>query len=282
MRRIREVLTNGTSLLKNSDSTSETPFLDAMVLLSFILNISKEELLASYPDSITKKNEDAFYDILNKRILNQPVSYLTKQKEFYGLNFYVDKNVLVPRPDSETLIETALVLLGETTKNKSVLDLCTGSGALAISLKHTLPEINIQCSDLSSEAIEVCKKNCRIILGKELKTIESDLFDKIVGKFDMIITNPPYLTDKEINLMMDNAWPEPEMALRGGVEGLDYIKKIITEAPDYLEKNAYLLIESSIDQTETIKHLLESSEFHNTRIVKDLSGRNRVTIGQRV
>ncbi len=281
MRRIREVLTEGTSLLKNSDSTLETPFLDAMVLLAFVLNISKEELLASYPDSITKKNEDAFNEILIKRISNQPVSYLINRKEFYGLNFYVDKNVLVPRPDSETLVETAVALLQESTQHKSVLDLCTGSGALAIALKHTLPEINIQCSDLSIKALEVCKKNCRIILGKELRTIKSDLFDKIEGKFNMIITNPPYLTDKETDNMMDNAWPEPGMALRGGKDGLDYIKKIITKAPDYLEKNAYLLIESSIDQTEAIKRLLESSKFYNTRIVKDLSGRNRVTLGQR-
>ncbi|MCK5671912.1 MAG: peptide chain release factor N(5)-glutamine methyltransferase [Spirochaetales bacterium] len=281
MRRIREVLTEGTSLLKNSDSTLETPFLDAMVLLAFVLNISKEELLASYPDSITKKNEDAFNEILIKRISNQPVSYLINRKEFYGLNFYVDKNVLVPRPDSETLVETAVALLQESTQHKSVLDLCTGSGALAIALKHTLPEINIQCSDLSIKALEVCKKNCRIILGKELRTIKSDLFDKIEGKFNMIITNPPYLTDKETDNMMDNAWPEPGMALRGGKDGLDYIKNIIKEAPDYLEKNAYLLIESSIDQTEAIKRLLESSKFYNTRIVKDLSGRNRVTLGQR-
>lgn len=281
MKTIREVLTEGTSILKNSITAGDTPFLDAMILLSFILGISKEELLASYPDKINKSDTDAYNAILQKRISNQPVSYLIKQKEFYGLNFYVDENVLVPRPDSETLIETAISILEKSTKQKSILDLCTGSGALAIVLKHTFPEINIQCSDLSLEAIEVCKKNCRIILGKELKTIKSDLFNKIDGKFDMIITNPPYLTDKETDIMMNNSWPEPGMALRGGQDGLDYIKKIIKEAPDYLEKNAYLLIESSIDQTETIMRLLESSEFSNTRIVKDLSGRNRVTLGQR-
>ncbi|MCK5154609.1 MAG: peptide chain release factor N(5)-glutamine methyltransferase [Spirochaetales bacterium] len=281
MKTIREVLTEGTSLLKESPESADTPFLDAMVLLSYVLNISKEKLLASYPDKISQSDEDSFFNILKKRMLNQPVSYLTKQKEFYGLKFYVDENVLVPRPDSETLIETAIAILKETSREKTILDLCTGSGALAITLKHTLPEINIKCSDLSTEALEVCKKNCRIILGEELETIESDLFDNINGKFDMVITNPPYLTDEETDLMMSNDWPEPGMALRGGKDGLDFIRKIITGAPDYLEKNAYLLIESSIDQTESIKLLMESGKFHKTMIIKDLSGRNRVTLGQR-
>ena len=282
MKTIREVLTEGTSFLKESITASETPFLDAMILLSYILDISKEVLLASYPEKITTFDENAFYDILKKRVSNQPVSYLIKKKEFYGLQFYVDKNVLVPRPDSETLIELAISILEKYPSQRDVLDLCTGSGALAIALKHTLPSVNIQCSELSSKAIKVCKKNCRTILGKELKVITSDLFDKIEGMFDMIITNPPYLTDLETESMMKNGWPEPEMALRGGTDGLDFIRKIITSAPDYMEKNAYLLIESSIDQTEAIKLLLESGKFYNTRIVKDLSGRNRVTSGQRI
>lgn len=282
MKTIREVLTEGTSILKESVSASETPFLDAVILLSFILDISKEKLLASYPDQISGTDENAYYGILKERVSNQPVSYIIKKKEFYGLNFYVDKNVLVPRPDSETLVETAIAILEESSNQKSILDLCTGSGAMAIALKFTLPEIDIQCSDFSSEAIKICKKNCMLILGKELKTIESDLFDKIESKFNMIITNPPYLTDKETDIMMGNGWPEPEMALRGGNDGLDFIKNIITDAPDYLEKNGYLLIESSIDQTEKIKLLLESGNFINTRIIKDLSGRNRITLGQRV
>lgn len=282
MKTIREVLTEGTSLLKKSLTAWETPFLDAMVLLAYVLNISKEKLLASYPDNISQTDIDTFKETLKKRISNYPVSYLTHTKEFYDLNFFVDKNVLVPRPDSETLVETAIQILKEHPNGKKVLDLCTGSGALAIALKHNLPEIDIQCSDLSSNAIEICRKNCMSNLKKELKIIKSNLFDKIEGKFDMIITNPPYLTDKETDLMMGKGWPEPDMALRGGKDGLDFIKKIIVKAPDYLEKKAYLLIESSIDQTEAIKLLLESGKFKNTRIIKDLSGRNRVTLGQRV
>ena len=281
MKTIREVLAEGTSILKESVTAGETPFLDAIILLSFILGISKEKLLASYPDKINQSNENAYKEILKKRISNQPVSYLIKKKEFYGLNFYVDKNVLVPRPDSETLIETAIEILKESSDQKAILDLCTGSGALAIALKHSLPKLDIQCSDLSLKAIEVCQKNCVDILGYKLKTIQTDLFDKIDGTFDMIITNPPYLTDTETDSMMGNNWPEPDIALRGGADGLDFIRKIIKEAPRYLKKNAYLLIESSIDQTEKIKILLESGNFINIRIIKDLSGRDRVTLGQR-
>ncbi len=282
MKTIREVLTAGASLLRNSQAANETPFLDAMILLAYVLNISKEMLLASYPDKIDQKDEDTFNNLLKKRRANSPVAYLINSKEFYGLNFYVDKNVLVPRPDSETLVEEAVSIINNFPTTKNILDLCTGSGALGIALKHSLPKLTVTCSDLSAKAVDICKKNSLSILGEELITIKTDLFNDIEGKFDMIITNPPYLTDEETDIMMEKDWPEPGMALRAGMDGLDFIRKIINQAPDYMEKNAYILIESSIDQTEEIKQLLDSGRFYNTRIVKDLSGRNRVTIGQSV
>ncbi len=282
MKTIREVLTEGTSLLKNSHAASETPFLDALILLTYVLDISKEKLLASYPDKMSVTNYNSYLELLNKRSKNYPVSYLTKEKEFFGLSFYVDENVLVPRPDSETLVETAIKILENYPQMKNVLDLCTGSGALAIALKHTVPRTDVLCSDLSSKAIEICRKNSTLILGKELNVIKSNLFDKIEGTFDIIITNPPYLTDEETEKMIKTGWKEPDMALQGGKDGLDFIREIIDKAPDFLEKNGYLLIESSINQTEIIKELMDSANYFNTRIIRDLSGRNRVTTGQRV
>ncbi len=282
MRTIREALAEGTSLLNKTQNASETPFLDALILLSFILNISKEKLLASYPDLLDNSDYTLFMDMIKKRINDTPVSYLTNQKEFFGLTFYVDKSVLVPRPDSETLVEKALDIIEGLDSIKNVLDLCTGSGALAIALKHTKPKLNISCSDISEDALKICSKNSRKILGKELNIIQSNLFDKINGKFDLIITNPPYLTTQETMDMIKTGWKEPGIALDGGVDGMDFIRKIISISPDYMNKNAYLLIESSIDQTNKIKTLLDSGDFYNTSISKDLSGRNRVTIGQRL
>ncbi len=282
MRSIREVLTEGTSLLKESHYTLDTPFLDAVVLLSFILNISKEKLLASYPDLLNESDYKVFINMLKKRINNTPVSYLIGQKEFFGLKFYVDKNVLVPRPDSETLVEKALQIIEQSDITNNILDLCTGSGALGIALKHTIPKINITCSDISLEAVKICRKNSIAILGKEIKVIQSDLFENVDDKFDLIITNPPYLTSQETMEMMGKGWKEPGMALDGGTDGLDFIKKIIDISPDYMNKNAYILIESGIDQTNKIRNLLDSGEFYNTSISKDLTGRNRVTIGQRI
>jgi len=282
MNNIREVLAEGTSLLKESKNASETPFLDALLLLSFILKIPKEKLLASYPDLLDASDYTTFIDMVKKRINNTPVSYLINQKEFFGLNFYVDENVLVPRPDSETLVEKALDIIEKSDRIKNVLDLCSGSGALGIALKYTNPNINVSCSDISEEAVTICRKNSNKILGKELNIIQSNLFDKIKEKFDLIITNPPYLTTHETSDMMGTGWKEPGIALDGGVDGLEFIKKIIDISPDYMNKNAYLLIESSIDQTNTIKNLLDSGVFYNTSISKDLSGRNRVTIGQRI
>lgn len=282
MKTIREVLAEGTSLLQESVTASETPFLDALILLTYILGISKEKLLASYPDEISRTRYESYFDLLNKRSKNYPVSYIIKEKEFFDLSFYVDENVLVPRPDSETLVETAVKILEDYPQMENILDLCTGSGALAIALKHTIPRLNVLCSDLSGSAIEICRKNSASILGKELNVIESNLFDKIEGTFDMIITNPPYLTDEETDRMMGTGWPEPGMALKGGKDGLDFIREIISKAPDFLEKDGYLLIESSINQTEVILNLMDSVDYYNTGIIKDLSGRNRVTAGQRV
>ena len=282
MRSIREVLAEGTLILNKSHSTLDTPFLDAVVLLSFILNISKEKLLASYPDLVNESDYKVFINMLKKRINSTPVSYLIGQKEFFGLKFYVDKNVLVPRPDSETLVENALQIIEQSDITNNILDLCTGSGALGIALKHTIPKINISCSDISLEAVKICRKNSIAILGKEIKVIHSDLFENIDDKFDLIITNPPYLTSQETMGMMAKGWKEPAMALDGGSEGMDFIRKIIDISPDYMNKNAYILIESSIDQTDKIRNLLDSGEFYNTSISKDLTGRNRVTIGQRI
>jgi len=282
MRNIREALTEGTSLLRESQTASETPFLDASILLSFILNISKEKLLASYPDLINDSDFAAFINILKKRVKNTPVSYLLNQKEFFGLNFYVDESVLVPRPDSETLVEKALDIIAKSDCIKNVLDLCTGSGALGIALKHSNPDLNVSCSDISQDAVKICRKNSKEILNKELNVIQSNLFDKIKEKFDLIISNPPYLTTQETRDMMRTGWKEPGLALDGGVDGLDFIRKIVDISPDYMNKNGYLIIESSIDQTNKIRALLDSGEFYNTSIGKDLSGRNRVTIGQRI
>ena len=282
MRNIREALTEGTSLLRESQTASETPFLDASILLSFILNISKEKLLASYPDLINDSDFAAFINILKKRVNNTPVSYLLNQKEFFGLNFYVDESVLVPRPDSETLVEKALDIIAKSDCIKNVLDLCTGSGALGIALKHSNPDLNVSCSDISQDAVKICRKNSKEILNKELNVIQSNLFDKIKEKFDLIISNPPYLTTQETRDMMRTGWKEPGLALDGGVDGLDFIRKIVDISPDYMNKNGYLIIESSIDQTNKIRALLDSGEFYNTSIGKDLSGRNRVTIGQRI
>lgn len=282
MKTIREVLTEGTSLIKESVPDLETPFLDALVLLTYTLDISKEKLLASYPDKISTIRHKEYYKLINRRIRNYPVSYLINQKEFYGLPFYVDENVLVPRPDSETLVEYAIEILDKSNSMTNILDLCTGSGALGIALKHEMPKLKVLCSDISGAALEVCRKNSADILGKEIPSIESDLFDKIEGTFDMIVTNPPYLTDSETDQMMESGWPEPGMALKGGKDGLDFIRKIITKAPDFLEKDGYLLVESSIDQTEMIRDLMDSADYYNTGIIKDLSGRNRITAGQRV
>ncbi len=281
MKTIRETIAEGTAVLQNSDLSSDTPFLDALVLLSHTLEISKEKLLASYPDRIDKNHYDSYILSIKKRVLNYPVSYITGKKEFFGLTFHVNDKVLVPRPDSETLVESALDILNGSPDKFSILDLCTGSGAIGISLKHSIPGLDLLCSDISKEALEVCRKNSKSILGLEIQTCESNLFDKITGEFDIIITNPPYLTDIETSDMITKGLQEPPIALKGGKDGLDYIRIIIMEASGFLKEGGALLIESSIDQTERIAEIMFSEGYCSIKIIKDLTERNRVISGLR-
>ncbi len=277
MKTIREALTKGASLLAESD----TPFLDASLLLTSVLNISKEKLLASYPDPVTDEQYNRYRELLDRREQNIPIAYLLNRKEFYGLPFFVDERVLIPRPDTETLVETALTLLHEQSTLTRILDLCCGSGCIGITLKHEAPECRVTCSDVSEDALDVCRLNSKKLLGEVLPAVKSNLLDSISGKFDIIISNPPYLTKKEVHRMADKKWPEPYLALEGGDDGLRFIRKIIADAGAYLAPGGYILLESAIDQTYYIGQELTAAGFTGSTVVQDLTGRNRVTLGRK-
>ncbi len=277
MKTVREALFEGASLLTNS----ETPFLDVVLLLSHVLGISKEQLFASYPDPVSEERFAMYSAAVKRRKENYPVSYIRNEKEFFGLTFYVDERVLVPRPDTETLVESALKVIQENRKINSTLDLCTGSGCIGITIKHVFPDISVTCTDISPDALEVCKYNSTKLLGTPLPVIESNLFENIKGTFGIILSNPPYLKKAEMEQMKTSEWPEPYLALDGGDDGLIFIRKIIENAIHYLIPGGFLLLESAIDQTYSVEKMMISSGYTRTSIVRDLTGRNRVTMGRK-
>lgn len=258
-----------------------TPVLDASVLLQNILGIEREKLLSSYDMKIGTGIEDLFNSAVEKRVSGYPVAYITGKKEFFGLDFEVAEGILVPRADTEILVETIIeaVLKNHFEKKISILDLCTGSGCIAIALKKNIPAADIDASDLSEKSEKIFRKNCFNLNEKEIRFIKSDLFENIGGKYDIIVSNPPYLTDEHVDEMISINWPEPESALRGGRDGLDFIRKITEEAVNFLNKDGLLAYEADPSQMDSIKTIMEKNEFSGINIIEDLTGRKRIITG---
>jgi len=278
MTTVREALVEGTQRLANL----ETPFLDAALLLSHALGISKEKLLASYPDTIPLSAMNEFNNHVTKRLSGYPISYIRKKKEFFGLPFYVDERVLVPRPDTETLVEEVLKhIYKKSTRQKDlkVLDLGTGTGCIAITLKHLQPQLRVTAADISKSALAVCKLNSRHLLTEPLKLIESDLFSAVSGTFDIIVSNPPYLTSNEVAQMQERHWPEPMTALEGGQDGLDTIRILINEGYDHLSEGGAMFLEAGIEQIGAIEEIFRTRGYQGINSYPDLSGRNRAVSG---
>jgi len=288
---VHEGINKGTELLTGSGA--ETPYLDAVVLLAEAIGITKEKLFASFTDPIPLEAADKYREYLQKRSEGFPVSYIRKKKEFYGRNFHVDNRVLVPRPDTEIMIDSVMEILNTRITERPVnrnergitlLDLCTGSGCIALTIAAECREQNIPmiitASDISAEAGEVFSINSKAILGRELPFTRSDLFKSIKGTFDIIVSNPPYLTTEDIDRFREMNWPEPETALFGGGDGLDIIREIIEKSVEYLNINGYLLLEASPVQMNAIDAMLIKEGFADTRRILDLGNRNRIIIAR--
>ena len=275
---IRQAISIGTE--KIALRWPETPYLDATVILAAVLDSTRERLLASLADPITPDNYQTFLRGVEERAAGSPVAYITHHQEFYALDFYVDNRVLVPRADTEILVETALSYIKPGNR---VLDLCTGSGCIAISIKHTVPEARVEASDISEDALAVFCRNEESILSGHSKgqivTYKSDLLNSVPGKFDVIVSNPPYLTCDETARMRRDGWPEPSLALDGGDDGLDFIRRIIADARKHLVTDGRLLFEADPAQMLTIKLEFEKYKYNDIIIAKDLAGRDRVIAG---
>ncbi len=274
----RSLLTQGYDRLFYAEV--DTPLLDAVVLLAHASAQSKERLLASLPEAVSEEVAEAYQDLIARRCAGTPVSYLRRQKEFYGLEFYVDERVLVPRPDTEVLVEKALRLARGDPHVRRVHDSCAGSGCVGISLQSAMPELAVSASDVSPHALEVLELNARRLLPVPFPSYRSDLLEQVPGEFDLIVSNPPYLRDDEIADMRKLAWPEPELALRGGADGTAVAERLIRAAPARLAPGGWLALEASPLQITKLYAIMDQTGFHSIDVDKDLAGRDRVIAGR--
>jgi release factor glutamine methyltransferase len=274
---VRQLLTSGYRTLFYAEA--DTPFLDAAVLLAFAMGLRKEKVLASLPEEVDGEAERRFREFLDQRAGGKPVSYIRRAKEFYGLEFYVDERVLVPRPDTETLIERVLELRRAEPWIRDLHDTCTGSGCIGITLKRMAPELRVSASDISPAAGEVFRLNAERLLGSEIPFYTSDLLDGVPSGFDVITANPPYLRDGEVDDMVRIGWPEPPVSLRGGKDGTQVAARLIRGAATKLKPRGWLILEAAPDQFIKLFALMDQAGFRNLEVDKDLGGRQRVISG---
>jgi release factor glutamine methyltransferase len=280
---IRDALTSGGADLESAGIESSS--LDAALLLAYVLNVTRAALIAKGTDTLADDALAAFRALINRRLNGECAAYILGKKEFRGLEFLVNPSVLVPRPETETLVETAINTLNKEQAAAgffSVLDLCTGSGAIAVSIKSEMPQVEVWAADICEQAIETAKANTALLLPADsIHFYQGDLYDALpAARFSIIVSNPPYIPTEEIKTLAAEVQNEPRLALDGGHTGLEIIKRIIEGAPDYLFKGGTLLMETAgTKQTEKIVPLFENRGFRNINIYKDLSGQERVIGG---
>lgn len=256
--------------------------LEAEILLAYSLKLKRIELYTNHKRVLNEKELADFKKLIQRRKQGEPIAYITGTQPFMSLEFFVDRSVLIPRPETEKLVEVAIDHISHITPHISHLtisDIGTGSGAIAISLAKYLPEIKVIGIDTSPDAINIAQKNAEHHKVTDRCEFEiGDLLEPLKEKIDLIVSNPPYIPTKVIETLETDVkdW-EPIQALDGGVDGLDYIRKLINQAPDYMNSNGRLLIEIGFDQGEKVKSLAENSgKYKEIGIIKDLNGKERI------
>ncbi len=265
------------SIEKLKEYEIEEPNLKTRILLSKILNLRKEQLITKNKEEVAEEKLKEYEEQIEKLIKGIPLQYITKEQEFMKLKFYVDENVLIPRADTEVLVEEIINICNNNKKYK-ILDLCTGSGIIGISLKKYLPNCEMYQSDIRIEALNVARKNAKLN-NIDTNFIESNLFDNINQKFDIIVTNPPYIKTEVINTLSKDVQNEPHIALDGGKDGLEFYRKIINQSYNYLNEDGILCLEIGFDQKQEVIDIInKTNQYKNVYSKKDLSGNDRIVI----
>ena len=276
--KLKELLNRAVYKLKNAGI--EQPILKARILMQYTIKKPREYLIIYDQKEITKKQEKEFMQNVEKLIKGTPIQHITYSQEFMKLNFFVNEDVLIPRPDTEVLVEEVLSITKRLTRPR-ILDLCTGSGAIAISIAKYAQNSELYASDISKKALKIAKENAKNNNVEErIKFIESDLFNSIPKmKFDIIVTNPPYIRTGDIPNLQKEVQNEPQIALDGGIDGYDFYRKISSKAYEYLKYNGYLCMEIGYDQKEFVMDILEyEKRYSKTYSKKDLYDNDRIIV----
>lgn len=283
-----------------TESGSSTPYLDADCLLQFLLNKDKTWILLHRNEEMNADFENKFNELVEKRKTGLPVAYITGKKEFYGIDFFVTPDVLIPKPDTEVLIDKAVEKIAAHNKDElNVIDVCSGSGCVGLSVLHEVKDrkkINLTQTDLSKAALSITEKNARNIFGenfveKHIDFINGDLLCGTSG-YDMVLSNPPYVPHSEVEELLLDGRSEPRLALDGDTDtavskelntddGLPIIRRLIPMAFAALNPGGIFIMESGEYQTEKVRELFLQAGFINVISEKDLSGMERITIGEK-
>ena len=258
--------------------------LDAWYLLEYVTGVSKAMYFAEPERAVSEENADRYIDCIRRRAAHIPLQHITGEQEFMGYPFYVNEHVLIPRQDTETLVEEAIQVMRPKMK---ILDMCTGSGCIVLSIlkmcreKYYMTDLQGIGADVSEEALKVARENGRR-LGVPVTWIQSDLFAKIPEeeKYDVIVSNPPYIETAVIDTLQEEVrLHDPYIALDGKEDGLYFYRRIISEAGKYLKTQGKLMFEIGCDQAEAVEELMKNAGYEQITVKKDLAGLDRVVYG---
>ena len=275
---IKQAITKGMIMLKSNNV--ESPKLKARLLLQYVLDYPRHYIIVYDNKEIDKQQQWQYFVNIEKLTKGIPLQHITHRQEFMKMDFFVDENVLIPRPDTEILVEE-VIKIAQKYNSPRILDLCTGSGAIAISLKKFVPNADITAVDISEKALEIAQKNAEKLEAK-INFVKSNLFDKLDNKkFDIIVSNPPYIRKDEIKKLSEEVQKEPKIALDGGEDGLDFYRIIAEQAINYLKTGSFLCFEIGYNQkNDVIKIIEDEQNYKNTYCKKDLYGNDRIIITQ--
>jgi len=278
---LEKAILEGSSILKKNGI--KTSRLDSEILMSKAINKDRVFMILNSNQNLEKKSLNCFFDLIQKRSIRTPVSYLTGKKNFWNNEFQINKNVLIPRPDTELIIQEALKL----TKNKNklrVLDIGTGSGCLILTILKEKKNFSGIGIDISEKCLNLAKINRdNFALGNRVKFLKSDIDNFNYGKYDLIVSNPPYIKKIDLKyLERDVINFEPLIALNGGIDGLSEIRKVIYRSFKLLKSNGKLILEIGFNQKNDVKRLLKKKGFYINEVVKDLAKNNRCIISTKI
>ena len=278
---IENTLINAVNILNRSKI--KNPILDSEILLSQVINRDRKYIFLNSKENLKQKYSKNFNNLIARRRKGEPIAYLINKKEFWKQSFYVDQNVLIPRPDTELIIEEVLKLFLKNSKLQ-ILDIGTGSGCILLSLLKEMPNCNGIGIDISKKSINISKYNAKMLqLTNKVKFYQSDVDNFKIGKYDLIVSNPPYIEVLNLKYLENDVVNfEPKLALDGGIDGFSKIRKVIDKATVLIKKNGKLVLEIGFNQKNKVQEMLKKKGFYINKTLKDYGKKDRCIISTKI